>query len=121
MDHVNCSRIGQFLLTLKTWSVRKFCILLRKRMRFTQVRMGLKRNMSGLFYIDVYLCTIPYLYCIKRSHGHFFLTVRHAAQNPIVYTHAAREIICTFECQNKNVFYHICGFFHSPTLHLCVC
>ena len=33
-DRVKCSRIGQFLRTHKTWSVRKFSILLRKHMRF---------------------------------------------------------------------------------------
>ena len=36
-DRVKRSSIGQFLRTRKTWSVRKFSILLRKRMRFTQV------------------------------------------------------------------------------------
>ena len=36
-ERVIRSSIGQFLRTRKTWSVRKFSILLRKRMRFTQV------------------------------------------------------------------------------------
>ena len=35
------SSIGQFLRTRKTWSVRKFSILLRKSMRFMQVWMSL--------------------------------------------------------------------------------
>ena len=36
-ERVIRSSIGQFLRTRKTWSVRKFSFLLRKRMRFTQV------------------------------------------------------------------------------------
>ena len=41
MERVIRSSIGQFLRTRKTWSVRKFSILLRKRMRFMQVWMSL--------------------------------------------------------------------------------
>ena len=36
-DRVKRSSIGQFLRMRKSCSVRKFSILLRKRMRFTQV------------------------------------------------------------------------------------
>ena len=43
-DRIKCSKIGQFLLMRKTWSVRKFCILLRKCMCFIQVWMSLKYN-----------------------------------------------------------------------------
>ena len=61
-DFVKCSRIGQFFCMRKTWSVRKFSILLRKRMRFTQVWTSL--YVTQFFWLDSPLLhNLPVLVC----------------------------------------------------------
>ena len=48
MERVIRSGIGQLLRMRKTWSVRKFSILLRKRMRFTQVWTSLYARKANI-------------------------------------------------------------------------
>ena len=66
MDRVKRSRIGQFLRMRKSWSVRKFSILLLKRMRFMQVWTSLKHLLSSLLLGALY--SMHAIYTAYKSH-----------------------------------------------------